>query len=99
MLQGITNSEIIFIFRDIRAYGTQSDAGTYCASTLYHFLEDFESTLPKPASFEGRGTEMPFVVHGDYACPLKTSLMKPFARKYLSCEERVFNYRLSQARR
>ena len=42
---------------------------------------------------------MPFVILGDEAYPLKTYLMKPFARKDLSCEERVFNYRLSRARR
>jgi len=42
---------------------------------------------------------MPFVILGDEACPLKTYLTKPFARKDLSCEERVFSYRLSQVRR
>jgi len=42
---------------------------------------------------------VPFVILGDKALPLKTYLMKPFARKDLSCEERVFNCRLSQARR
>jgi len=42
---------------------------------------------------------MPFVILGDEAYPLKTHLMKPFARKDLACAERVFNYRLSRARR
>jgi len=42
---------------------------------------------------------MPFVILGDEVSPLKTYLMKPFARKNLSCEERVFNYRLSRARK
>jgi len=42
---------------------------------------------------------MPFVILGDETCPLKTYIMKPFARKDLSCEERVFNYSLSRARR
>jgi hypothetical protein len=55
--------------------------------------------LPKPASFEGSWTEMSFIILGDEACPLKTYLMKPFARKNLSCEERVLNYRLSRGRR
>ena len=62
-------------------------------------MEDFESTLPKPAGFKGSETEMPFVILGGEAYPLKTHLMKPLARKDLSCEERVFNYRLSRARR
>jgi len=69
------------------AYGKQSDGGTFSASILYHFLEDSESILPKPESFEGSGTEMPFVILGDKAYHLKTYLMKPFAREDLSCEE------------
>jgi hypothetical protein len=56
VLQGVTDSGNIFIFRDIGACDKQSDGDTYCASTLYHFLEDFESTLPKPASFGRSGT-------------------------------------------
>jgi hypothetical protein len=42
---------------------------------------------------------MSFVILGDETYPPKTYLMKPFARKDLSCEEPVFNYRLSRARR
>jgi hypothetical protein len=62
------------MFVDMVAYGKQSDVSTFSASNLYHFLEDCESTLPKPANFEGSGTEMSFVIPGDVACPLKTYL-------------------------
>jgi len=41
---------------------------------------------------------MPFIIPGDEASPLKTYLMKPFARKDLSCEEGVFSYRMLRAR-
>ena len=61
-------------------------------------MEDLESTLPKPASFEGGGTEMSSAILGDNAYPLKTYLMKAFARKDMSCEEQIFSCRLSQAR-
>jgi hypothetical protein len=44
-------------------------------------LEDSDSTLPKPENFEGSGTEMSFIILGDRVYPLKTYLMKPFARK------------------
>jgi len=91
VLQGVADSESRFILIDIGAYVKQSDGGTFSAATSYHFLEDFETTLPKPASFEGSGTEMPFVILCDEVCPLKTYVMKPFARKDLSFEERVFN--------
>ena len=78
---------------------TVSDGGTFSASTLYYFFEDFESNLPKAASFEGCAAEMPFVIHGDEAYPLKTYLMKPLVRRDLSYEEHNFNYRPSRARR
>jgi hypothetical protein len=65
VLQGIPDSESTFIFIDTGAYRKQSDGGTYYASTLYHLLEDFESTLTKPANFEGSGTEMLFILLGD----------------------------------
>jgi hypothetical protein len=61
----VADSESRFIL--IGAYGKQSDCGTFYTSTLYHFLEDFESTLPKPASFEGSGTEMSSFILGDEA--------------------------------
>jgi hypothetical protein len=99
VLQGVADSESRFIFINIGAYGKQSDCGKFSASTVYHFLEGSESTLQKPASFEGSRTEVPVVILGDEAYPLKMSLMKPFARKDLSGEERVFNYKLSRARR
>jgi len=44
-----------FILRDIGAYGKQSDFGKFSVSTVYHFWEGPEFTLPKPASFEGSG--------------------------------------------
>ena len=70
VLQGVADSESRFIFVDVGAYGKQSDGGTFSASTLFHFLEDFESVLPMPASFEKTGTEMSFVNLGDEAHPL-----------------------------
>jgi hypothetical protein len=99
VLKGVVDSESRSIFIDIGAYGKQSDGGRFSTFTGCRFSEDFESTLPKPASFEGSGIELPFVILGDKAYPLKTSLMKSFARRNLSCEECVFNGRLSRARR
>jgi hypothetical protein len=96
--QSVANSESRFIVIDTDAYGKQSDSGTFSGYNLYQFLADSESTLPKSASFEGSGTDMPFVILGNKAYPLKTFLMRPLARKNMSCEERGFNCRLLQAR-
>ena len=52
VLQSVADSESRFIVTDTSAFGKQSDSGTFSGSTLYHFLEDWESTVVKPASFE-----------------------------------------------
>ena len=43
--------------------------------------------------------DMPCFIIGDDAFVLRTWMMKPFSIRSLSREERIFNYRLSRARR
>ncbi|KAJ8050277.1 hypothetical protein HOLleu_03415 [Holothuria leucospilota] len=45
------------------------------------------------------GSQLPFVIVGDEAFPLKPYLMKPYAARIFNQERRIFNYRLSRARR
>ena len=42
---------------------------------------------------------MPYFIVGDDAFPLRPWLMKPFCKRNMTVEERVFNYGLSRARR
>lgn len=44
---------------------------------------------------------MPYVIVGDEAFPLKSYLMRPYSKNYVTGSEsnRIFNYRLSRARR
>ena len=67
VLQGVADSESIFILIDVGTYGKQSDGGTFSGSNLYHFLDNFQSTLAKPAVFEGSAT---FVILRNKTYPL-----------------------------
>ena len=62
----------------------------------------FESALmrvPESDKLPGTDIKCPYVLVGDEAFPLRTHLMKPYPRDVLDIKERIFNYRLSRARR
>ena len=88
-LKDVADSESRFIVIGVDAYGEQSYGVTFSGSTLYQFLAVFESTLTRFASFEGNGRDMPFVILGNKAYPIKTLLMKPLARKNMPCYNRL----------
>jgi len=62
-------------------------------------LENGHVDLPPPKNLQGTDIPMHFCFVGDEAFPLKTYLLRPYNRKDLQDAERVFNYRLSRARR
>ncbi|XP_057302861.1 uncharacterized protein LOC130637024 [Hydractinia symbiolongicarpus] len=72
-----------FLLVDIGDSGHQSDAG-----------------LPQPRYFRGYDeVNFPYVFVGDEALPLKINLVKPYPHNLLNDGRRIFNYRLSRARR
>lgn len=99
VLQAVADHRCRFIFVDVRGYGKQSDGGIFSASSLSTFLEKYHTNLPPSSHIEGIVTDMPFVILADDAYKLKTYIMKPYSRRNLSHEEKIFNYRLSRARR
>ncbi|XP_076044731.1 uncharacterized protein LOC143027341 [Oratosquilla oratoria] len=55
--------------------------------------------LPQPSAPANSSKSLPYVFIGDEAFALRTDFLKPFAAKELTQERRIFNYRLSRARR
>ena len=99
VLLAVCDAKYCFTFVDIGAYGSTNDASVL-SETLYGTAFDEAPTklnLPSPAPVEGQN--LPYVLLGDDIFPLKPWLMKPYPGKNLDEPQRIFNYRLSRARR
>ncbi|GIY10266.1 nuclease harbi1-like protein [Caerostris darwini] len=68
-------------------------------SVIGQAIECNQLNIPNSAALPSTKTVMPFVFVGDEAFPLKNYLMRSFPGNALSKERRIFNYRLSRARR
>lgn len=89
-----------FLYVDIGAAGRAGDAGVYGESTLKKAIASNSLNLPLPVCLQGNlAFPMNYHIVGDDAFPMSSNLMKPYPHRNLEKEKRVFNYRLSRARR
>lgn len=86
VLFALVDHDYRFTYIDVGSNGSVSDSTVFQRSTLLQSLE--RGILPKGG-----------VIVGDDAFALKEYLMKPFSGSMLTYDEKVFNYRLSRARR
>lgn len=95
VLLGACDSEYRFIAADVGVNGAVSDGGVWNASNFKRRIESGELNLPdSPNPSNG----LPYVFIGDGAFKLTENFMKPYGKRSLTLEERVFNYRLSRPR-
>ena len=99
MLLAVVDANYKFILVDVGSNGRACDAGVYAKSEIAAAVENNTLHIPPPHSLPGRVNDIPFVIIGDEAFPLKPFLMKPYPAKVLTDYERIYNYRLSRARR
>lgn len=88
ILLAISDANYCFRYIDVGAQGRFSDGGVFDQSSLKVTIENNEMQIPNN-----------FVFVGDEAFPLKHYLMRPYPRKNLNPQSKIFNYRLSRARR
>ena len=99
VLLALVGPEYEFLYAEAGVNGRNSDGGIWDQCKLKKALENGTLNIPCPQNLPGRANDVPFVITGDDAFPLKTYLMKPYPQKGLTLEKRIFNYRLSRMRR
>ncbi|GFO40552.1 protein antagonist of like heterochromatin protein 1 [Plakobranchus ocellatus] len=99
VLMAIADADCKFIVINVGAYGSNSDGGILQDSAFYKLLNSNNLNIPNPTFIPGTNTTVPFVFVADEAFPLSPNMMRPFPRRELTDEKRIFNYRLSRARR
>lgn len=99
-LLGIADAHGQFIYVDVGDYGRNCDSGVFKNSNIGKSIINKELNLPEKRELISESNDyFPYVFVADEAYPLLTNIMRPFPRKHLTMETRVFNYRLSRARR
>lgn len=85
---------------DIRAAGRQSNGGIFYDSSIGSRIINNEINIPAPAPLVPGRKQLPYVFVGDEAFALSSTMRRPYPRSsQLSLKQKVFNYRLSRARR
>lgn len=97
VMMAMCDSKYRFIYVDIGHYGRDNDASIFGNSPLFDNFNCNKLPIPQPKDVHGKNT--PYFLVGDDIFPLKPWLMKPYSGRGLVDEQRVFNYRLSRARR
>src|SRR3989442_124271 len=88
-----------FLVTDIGAPGSESDAGIFAQSAFAKRFQEKTLQVPLNGKLGSIEAEVPYVIVGDEAFPLKPWLMRPFPGRGLDLSRKIFNYRLSRARR
>jgi hypothetical protein len=99
VLMALVDADYRFLWVDIGANGSASDCGVFNRSQMEPALKYNTIGFPPPEPLPNDDRNMPFFLAGDDAFPLRSYLMKPYSMRYLTREQRIFNYRLSRARR
>lgn len=82
-------------------YGRNTDGRVIRSSGFLRSLSDNKLNIPLPAALpnEESSSTFPMFFVGDEAFPLNNIIMRPYPRRNLTNAKRIFNYRLSRARK
>lgn len=99
VLLALADANYKLLYIDVGCKGRISDGGVFSRSSLYGAIERNLLNIPPPQCLPGTSIKTPYVIVADDAFALKTYMMKPYSFRGQDIAQRVFNYRLSRARR
>jgi hypothetical protein len=99
VLMAVVDANYKFLYVDIGQYGRLSDGGVYNKCSLSSLLADNRLHVPPATAIKNTETVLPYVLVADDAFALKPYVMKPYAFRKCTNQQRIYNYRLSRARR
>ncbi|XP_046408436.1 putative nuclease HARBI1 [Ischnura elegans] len=99
VLLALVDAQYKFLFADVGCNGRISDGGVYRDSVLSEAISRNSFNFPPSMNLPGMNQPVPYVIVADDAFPLTKNIMKPYKSRHLSVEQKVYNYRLSRARR
>lgn len=99
ILLAICDSNYMFTFVDIGSYGRHCDASIFEESAFYKNLQQNTLNIPCGRRIQDGENLLPYVFVGDEAFGLSKNLLRPYGGNNLSITKKIFNYRLSRARR
>ncbi|XP_048036196.1 protein ALP1-like [Megalobrama amblycephala] len=99
VLMAVVDADYKFIYANVGVQGRVSDGGIFGQSDLRAAMDRDLLNVPRPEPLPASNKTLPYTFVGDEAFPLRTDLMKPYPFRNLDHGQRIFNYRLSRARR
>ena len=99
VLMAVADASYIFTYVDVGDYGRQSDSSVFSNTKFGEMLNKGNLNLPQDECLPNMLTKARHCFIGDEAFPLKDTLQRPYPGKNLPEKLRIYNYRLSRARR
>lgn len=99
VLMALVDADYRFLYCDVGCNGRMSDGGVFADCTLNAALQSSIAHVPGPRRISGIQEPLSYHIVADDAFPLRDDIMKPYSVRHLTQEQRIFNYRLSRARR
>ena len=99
VLMAVAGPNYECLYANVGTNGRISDGGVWNKCGLAKSIGDETILLPPPQCLPFGVKELPYVFVADDAFALKKNVMKPYPQSGLTQDKRVYNYRLSRARR